>query len=205
MTAVNAGIKIEICYTQGVLGDANARRNFISNCMGIFRATRGRGLILSSEAKSVLGVRAPADVVNLTAVWGLGRERGEEGLGVNPRGVVVNEGMRRSSFRGLVDVVHGGDREIVGELKETENRKGDTIGKRGKRKLDEKENEAGRQMASKRQQKRMRLDALKAEKDASSPSEAIIPRESSNGISEGGSTAVSEAEVPSTIQAKANG
>jgi ribonuclease P/MRP protein subunit RPP1 len=194
MTAVNAGIRIEICYTQGVLGDSNARRNFISNCLGIFRATRGRGLILSSEAKSVLGVRAPADVVNLMAVWGLGRERGEEALGVNPRGVVVNEGIKRTSFRAVVDVVFGGEREIV----EQEKNNGLGIGKKGKRKADEKEvNGDGTPTISKRQQKRMRLEALKAEKECSSPSKESAPR--------GESTGISEAETPITIQAKANG
>lgn len=160
MTAINSGIKIEICYTHGVSGDANARRNFIGNCMGIFRATRGRGLILSSEARDVLGVRAPADVVNLMVVWGLRRERGEEGLGVNPRGVVVNEGLKRSSFRGVVDVVYGGDREEV-ELKAKE-KAADRIENKGKRKMDEKHDTDGTPIISRRQQKKMRLEALKA-------------------------------------------
>ncbi len=128
--------------------------------MGIFRATRGRGLILSSEARDVLGVRAPADVVNLMVVWGLRRERGEEGLGVNPRGVVVNEGLKRSSFRGVVDVVYGGDREEV-ELKAKE-KAADRIENKGKRKMDEKHDTDGTPIISRRQQKKMRLEALKA-------------------------------------------
>ena len=188
MTAVNAGIKIEICYSQGVEGDAGARRNFISNCLGIFRATRGRGLMLSSEARNVLGVRAPADVVNLMAVWGLGRERGEEALGGNPRGVVVNEGIKRSSFRGVVDVVYGGEREVE-ELRKEKSGTGAGVGKKGKWKMEDKEgNEDIPPTISKRQQKRMRLEALKAEKESTPMEGSSEPR-----------------DTFSTIKAKANG
>ena len=38
----------------------------------------GRGLLVSSEARDAMGLRAPADVMNLLAVWGLPRERGAE-------------------------------------------------------------------------------------------------------------------------------
>jgi ribonuclease P/MRP protein subunit RPP1 len=76
MTAVNRGIRFEICYSQSMeSGGGDARRNFIGNVIAIVRATRGRGLVISSGAQSVLGVRAPADVLNLLAVWGLQRER----------------------------------------------------------------------------------------------------------------------------------
>lgn len=161
--------------------------------MGIFRATKGRGLVISSEARSVLGVRAPADVVNLMAVWGLAREKGEEGLGVNPRGVVVNEGLKRSSFRGVVDVVYGGERkaEEVVQIK-TINRNG--VEKKGKRKMEDKDGD-GTPTVSKRQAKKMRLEALKADKSASSPSKESTPGEES----------IERSDTPSTIKAKANG
>jgi ribonuclease P/MRP protein subunit RPP1 len=115
MTAINRGIRFEICYSQSmdVSGDGgNARRNFIGNVVAIVRATRGRGLVVSSGAMSVLGCRAPADVLNLLGVWGLQREMGVESLGVNPRGVVINEGLRRTSFRGVVDVIEGGEKIV---------------------------------------------------------------------------------------------
>ncbi len=76
MTAINRGIRIEICYGQATGEDSSARRNFISNTMAIVRATKGRGIVISSEARNVLGLRAPADVLNLLGVWGLARERG---------------------------------------------------------------------------------------------------------------------------------
>lgn len=111
MAAVNRGVFFEICYGQllSTTNDPRARAVFIGNVIEIFRATRGRGIVISSEARpSNSGggtLRAPADVVNLFAVWGLSNEKGLEALGINPRSVVVNEGLKRRSFRGVVDIV----------------------------------------------------------------------------------------------------
>ncbi|KAI5927262.1 RNase P subunit p30-domain-containing protein [Camillea tinctor] len=107
MAAVHRGVRFEICYAAVLspAADARARATFIGNVAQLVRATRGRGLVLSSEARGVLGLRAPADVVNLVHVWGVPRERAVEGLGAAARGVVVNEGMRRTGFRGVIDVV----------------------------------------------------------------------------------------------------
>ena len=110
MAAVHRGTRFEICYSQALSSGSGpdaqrARSNFIGNVLGLLRATKGRGIIVSSEAKSALGLRGPADVVNLLAVWGLGPEKGTEALGAGPRAVVVNEGVKRRGFRGVVDIV----------------------------------------------------------------------------------------------------
>ncbi|KAI6251444.1 putative ribonuclease P protein subunit 3 [Erysiphe necator] len=108
MTAIKRGIKIEISYGQCIGADAVGRRNFISNTMSIFRCTSGRGLIISSEAVNAVSCRGMHDLVNLFGVWGLSKEKAIEGLGKNPREVVVNEGMKRTGFRGVIDVIDGG-------------------------------------------------------------------------------------------------
>ncbi|KAK2068208.1 hypothetical protein P8C59_002864 [Phyllachora maydis] len=112
MAAVAKGIRFEVAYGQAIGGDgangggsARSRAQFISNVLGLLRATKGRGILVSSEARSALGLRAPADVVNLMAVWGLGPEKGLEALGTVPRSVVVNAGIQRRGFRGIVDIV----------------------------------------------------------------------------------------------------
>ena len=110
--ALQRGIKIEICYAPGVLAtDGGAsRRNLISNATQLIRATRGRGLVISSEAKRALACRGPWDVINLAAVWGLGQEKGLEAIGREARSVVVQAEIRRRSFRGVIDVVYGGEK-----------------------------------------------------------------------------------------------
>ncbi|PGG98956.1 hypothetical protein AJ79_08731 [Helicocarpus griseus UAMH5409] len=110
-SAIARGVRFEICYGPGVTGSgAEARRNLIGNATSLIRATRGRGIVISSEARRALGVRAPADVVNLACVWGLGQERGMEAVAEEARKVLALAGMKRRSWRGIVDVVYGGEK-----------------------------------------------------------------------------------------------
>ena len=118
LPAVSRGVKFEICYSAGTGGNISgveagiARRNLISNATSLIRATRGRGLVISSEASRALACRGPADVINLAVCWGLGSEKGREGIGAEARGCVVQAEMRRRSFRGVVDVIYAGEKLI---------------------------------------------------------------------------------------------
>ncbi|ORY57186.1 RNase P subunit p30 [Pseudomassariella vexata] len=169
MAAVNRGMRFEICYAQFLLADARGRSNFIGNVMSLMRATKGRGLVVSSEAKGVMGLRGPADVANLLAVWGLGTERGMEALGVNPRAVVVNEGIKRTSFRGVIDIVQVAQREAGDKMEgiETEKSAAKEKGKglsnenggNGKKRKDG-DNTTGEAPLSKRQAKKMKKLAV---------------------------------------------
>lgn len=128
---------------------------------------------MSSEARSVLGVRAAADVGNLMGIWGVSRERAVEATTTNPRSVVVNDGINRSGFRGIIDVIEGGQRtpnkDTVASKADKVAGKGNSNGKGGKRKVDDSEKDSAVETPkiSKRQEKKMRLAALKADKDAS--------------------------------------
>ncbi|RYP66666.1 hypothetical protein DL771_007665 [Monosporascus sp. 5C6A] len=197
MAAVNRGLRFEVCYAQGLsssvpgdaANDARARAAFIGNVVELVRATRGRGIVISSGARGALALRAPADVVNLLALWGLGSEKGMEGLGVLPRGVVVNEGIKRSGFRGVVDIVGTAEREkgeredkavgkgkaAAGEAAKEKQEKGvDNNDKNGngenKRKIGEEEDGGGggpegddNKPMSKRQAKKMKAAIRKAQ------------------------------------------
>ncbi|EDU50536.1 ribonuclease p complex protein [Pyrenophora tritici-repentis] len=124
-TAISRGIKIELCYSQGIMSsDPSAKRNLISNATQIIRVTRGRGLIFSSEAKSVLGIRAPSDIINLASVWGLGTERGKDGLTKEPRSVVEFARLKRKSFKGIIDIVYGGDKPPERPVAEAKDKQG---------------------------------------------------------------------------------
>ncbi|EFQ27830.1 RNase P subunit p30 [Colletotrichum graminicola] len=190
MAAVSRGVRFEVCYAQ-VLGapDARARATFISNLASLVRATKGRGVVVGSEARSALGLRAPNDVVNLLAVWGLASEKATEALGANPRGVVVNEGIKRSGFRGVVNVLEIGGREEDAQKQKQKQQqqqqgkkdggkgKGDKGTKQGgggsedrgngqKRKTPDEAGDGAPQTMSKRQAKKLRLALKEKEKDA---------------------------------------
>lgn len=110
MAAVTRGVRFEICYTQALLArEPRARANFIANVTSLVRATRGRGILISSEAPSPLALRAPADVINLLGVWGLANDKAMEALRSVPRSIVVNEGIKRNGFRGVIDVLQVAD------------------------------------------------------------------------------------------------
>ena len=108
--AVKSGKRLELAYAQGVMGDSGMRRNLISNATQLIRASRGRGLIISSEAKAAVACRGPWDAINLAAVWGLGQEKGYEAMSTECRSLVVNAKLKRTSYRGVVDIVYGGER-----------------------------------------------------------------------------------------------
>ena len=136
--AVRAGKRFEICYSQGLLGDAQARRNLITNATQLIRASRGRGLVLSSETKAgAIGIRGPWDVVNLSVIWGLGQERGYEAVSAEARKVVVSAGLKRTGYRGVVDVVYGGEKPAaIGNEESSKMEKQTKTGQGKKRKAD---------------------------------------------------------------------
>lgn len=125
--AIRSGKRFELCYSQGLLGDSSARRNLISNATQLIRASRGRGLLISSEAKAAIGCRGPWDAINLATIWGLGQERGFEAMSKEARNVVVTAHLKRTGYRGVIDVVYGGEKPATVEKKDVqkvENAKG---------------------------------------------------------------------------------
>lgn len=107
-SALQRGVYFEICYSTGLIsGGSEARRNLISGATALIRATRGRGIIVSSEARSALGVRGPWDVINLATVWGLSQEKGKDAVCEGSRKLLALARMRRESYRGVIELVHG--------------------------------------------------------------------------------------------------
>lgn len=173
-SALQKGIKFELCYASGLLNSDGgaARRNLISNATQMIRATRGRGLVISSEAQRALGCRGPADVVNMAVLWGLGQERGMEAICREARSVVVQAEMRRRSFRGVIDVVYGGEKPEM-PIIEGKSAKGQPVNAKRKAAVMEDQVAGGNSSpkpTSKREQKRQ---AKKAR------TEILIPRTAS--------------------------
>ena len=164
MAAVSRGVKFEVCYSQLLGADNRGRANFISNVTSLIRATRGRGIMISSEAKTALHLRGPADVVNLLSVWGLANEKGFAALRSIPRSVVMNEGMKRNGFRGVVQVVQTASRSEANAAKAILDEKDastgtDTDRSSKKNKQKRKNGDDAAQVVSRRQAKKMKLAA----------------------------------------------
>ncbi|KAI9806974.1 MAG: hypothetical protein M1833_002632 [Piccolia ochrophora] len=152
--AINRGLRFEICYAPGVLAtDATARRNLISNATQLIRATRGRGIVVSSDARSAVGVRAPIDVVNLGVTWGLKAERARGALENEARAVVVMAEVQRRSWKGVIDVVQGGDASLKRKAAPEGTSQDESTGAMSRSKS-----------TIKRQAKKARVDAAKGQK-----------------------------------------
>ncbi|KAI5205641.1 ribonuclease P protein subunit p30 [Aureobasidium subglaciale] len=180
--AVKRGVRLEIAYSQPLMADPAAKRNLISNATGLIRATRGgRGIIISSEATKAVGCRAPWDVVNLAAIWGLAQDRGYEAVSKEARSVVVSAKLKRTSFRGVVDVVYGGEKPVAKDQSENQGQKDKTkvailkensAKKRKSEEVEDTTTDSSEKPISKREQKRR---AQKARTEGLNQSTTVAP------------------------------
>jgi ribonuclease P/MRP protein subunit RPP1 len=106
--ALARGVKFELCYASGASSDAEKRRNTWQNAANIVRATRGRGILVSSGAESAIGCRGPWDAVNLAMIWGLKQDVAKEAVSEAARSVIAGAQLRTRTYRGVIDVVYGG-------------------------------------------------------------------------------------------------
>lgn len=102
-SATSRGVYLEICYSASLV-DTTARRQLLSNAANLVRATRGRGIIVTSEASTVFGLRGPYDIMNLTTFWGLSQEKGRETICDNARKVLVKAETRRGVHKGVLRI-----------------------------------------------------------------------------------------------------
>ncbi|CAO1614527.1 unnamed protein product [Jaminaea pallidilutea] len=120
--ALDNGAVFEVCYSDAIepsTSDASSSsssrpplrreerlRNLISNTRDLLRVTSGgRGVILSSGAAQVLGLRSPSDVINLATVLGFSPNRAREALSSACQSLLIRAQTRRS-FRGVVGWPH---------------------------------------------------------------------------------------------------
>lgn len=90
----------------GLSGMANpeSRRQLISNAAHLLRSSRGRGLLIVSEAYSPVVVRGPYDVINVASIWGLDHMRARHALEKIPEAVIKAGYLRRSSYKQVIAV-----------------------------------------------------------------------------------------------------
>ncbi|KAG4306497.1 hypothetical protein PORY_000485 [Pneumocystis oryctolagi] len=102
--AITRGIRLEICYASGI-SDANCRKHLICNASALVRATRGKGIVISSEASNLMFCRSGYDVINLSTFWGLSQEKGRSALGKEAKSVIIHGEARKNPTKGVIKVV----------------------------------------------------------------------------------------------------
>jgi ribonuclease P/MRP protein subunit RPP1 len=99
-TALQRGVYFEILYAP-LLREPGSRRQMFANAQSLARETRGRGIILSSAARTAIELRGPYDVVNLATFLGMSEAQAHAAVGKNPA-AVVEHAKKRKAFRGTL-------------------------------------------------------------------------------------------------------
>ncbi|XP_057549230.1 uncharacterized protein LOC130827507 isoform X2 [Amaranthus tricolor] len=94
--AIARGVYFEIMYSSLLL-DVQVRRQMIANAKLLVEWTRGKNLIVSSSAPSVLELRGPNDVANLVSLIGLSNDFAKATISKNCRLLIANA-LRKKQF-----------------------------------------------------------------------------------------------------------
>lgn len=98
--AIKRGIFFEILYAPA-LREETARRNVFTNALALTRATRGKGVIISSGARSAFELRGPYDVINLATLFGLSEQDAKAAVSRNCDAVLAHAKARKA-YKGAV-------------------------------------------------------------------------------------------------------
>jgi ribonuclease P/MRP protein subunit RPP1 len=74
--AVKRGIFFEICYT-------NINQHTLANAREIVKHTRGKNIIISSNARTQLELKQPADIINICYLFGLSNDQALKAITTN--------------------------------------------------------------------------------------------------------------------------
>lgn len=116
-SAIEKGIKFEMCYGPMIAGPAAysealqlssvgqlSRKNFFNNALQLIRASRSKGLIVSSGAQQPLHARNSFDILNLLKTLGLDSSRSKATVTLNPEKVLVSGRLRIRSWKQTVQI-----------------------------------------------------------------------------------------------------
>ncbi|CDK28498.1 unnamed protein product [Kuraishia capsulata CBS 1993] len=100
-SATDRGVLFEINYGD-MISDDLKRRNFFGNVKGLIRASRKRGMVLSSGTSDPLSLRGSFDAVNLLVVLGLDYSRAQATVTEQPTKALLNGRLRLKSHKQAV-------------------------------------------------------------------------------------------------------
>ncbi|KAJ3292279.1 hypothetical protein HK104_005409 [Borealophlyctis nickersoniae] len=99
--AIQRGIFFEISYGAAIR-DTTARRHLITNAAALIRVTKGKNVIITSEAQRAMEVRGPYDVINLASVFSLNQALARNCISSNCRSLLYRAATRRETYRGVM-------------------------------------------------------------------------------------------------------
>ncbi|CAG8510753.1 12291_t:CDS:2 [Dentiscutata erythropus] len=100
-TAIERGIFFEISYAPAIR-DSTSRHHLISNAQNLVRVSRGKNIIITSEAQRAMELRGPYNIVNLGTIMGMNQATAKESITTNCRAVVIHAATRRDTHKAVV-------------------------------------------------------------------------------------------------------
>ncbi|RUS13723.1 RNase P subunit p30-domain-containing protein [Endogone sp. FLAS-F59071] len=91
-----------LTYHTSQFTDQSARRHLISNAQSLVRVSRGKNIIISSEAQRAMELRGPYDLVNLGTLFGLNQADAKDCISTNCRTVVYHSITRRKTHKAVI-------------------------------------------------------------------------------------------------------
>lgn len=82
-------------------GRSKARRNLIGGVKDLLRITKGKNVIFSSGVADLLGLRGPADIINLASIFGMQASDAKKTLSSTARSL-FQRARTRKTWRGIV-------------------------------------------------------------------------------------------------------
>ncbi|AET38710.1 RNA-binding RNA processing protein RPP1 Ecym_3212 [Eremothecium cymbalariae DBVPG len=114
-SCVNGGVKLEIVYANA-LRDMQTKRQFIINAKNVIRASRSRGIVVSSGAESPLECRNVLGVSSVIKFMGLRSDRCSKAMTELASLVLLNGRLRNKSHKQTVVVGGAGNTDIVNDV-----------------------------------------------------------------------------------------
>ena len=94
--AVKRGIFFEICYDE-------INQNTIANGREIVKHTRGKNIILSSNARTLMDLKQPADVINIAFLFGLSNDQALKAITTNCQELLEKVEAKRT-LKGIISL-----------------------------------------------------------------------------------------------------
>lgn len=90
--AISKGIYFEISYAAAIT-DTSARKSLAINSKNLIRATKGKNIIISSNAQNAMQLRGPYDLMNLYSLFGLNPDKAKAALSRNCKSLLLQAGI----------------------------------------------------------------------------------------------------------------
>lgn len=143
-SGVDRGVHFELCYASLIGGPAGytsngsemmlsttalaARKNFFSNALQLIRASRLRGLVVSSGATHPLQLRNSSDILTVLKTIGLESGRTKHCVTSSPERALVSGRLRIKSYKQTVIAGNDAGRDVLWSNDSEETKKLDSSG-----------------------------------------------------------------------------